>query len=96
MKLRWSRHAFDDRIAIFDYIKADSPRAAMAIDERIDARAEGLSDFPESGRPGRAIGTRELVVTGTPYIIIYQLTADAVRILRIVHGARRWPDDEDA
>ncbi len=92
----WSRHAFGDRMAIFDYIKVDNPRAAMAIDDRIDARADGLSDFPKSGRPGRVIGTRELVVTGTPYIIIYQPTADAARILRILHSARRWPDDEDA
>jgi addiction module RelE/StbE family toxin len=57
------------------------------------AAARRLRDFPESGRPGRVAGTRELVVTGTPYVAAYQVTDTAVRILRVLHGAQQWPDD---
>lgn len=68
MKLVWSVFALADRDGIFTHIEADNPGAAIAVDERIAAAARRLVDFPESGRPGRVAGTRELVITGTPYI----------------------------
>jgi plasmid stabilization system protein ParE len=45
------------------------------------------------GRPGRVIDTRELVIDRTPYIAAYRITGDKVRILRVLHGARQWPDE---
>lgn len=93
MKLEWSVHARSDRDEIFDHIEADNPRAAVAVDERIETHAELLLHFPSSGRPGRVDGTRELVIGGTPYIAAYRIVADTVQILRVLHGARTWPDD---
>jgi addiction module RelE/StbE family toxin len=93
MLLEWSVFALADREAIFDYIEADSPRAAIAVDERIQARVEGLGKFPEMGRPGRIEGTRELVISGTPYIAAYRIASGTVRILRVLHGAQQWPDE---
>lgn len=92
MKLEWSAFAFSDREGIFDYIEADSPRAAVAVDDAIAEAAGRLLDFPESGRIGRISGTRELVVTGLPYILAYNIRDDVVRILRVLHGAQQWPD----
>jgi len=68
MYLEWSVFALADREAIFDYIEADSPRAAVCVDDRIEARVEGLAQFPEMGRPGRIEGTRELVISRTPIL----------------------------
>ena len=93
MRLEWSILAQADRDAIFDYIEADSPRSAIAVDDRIREQVEKLARFPESGRAGRIEGTRELVILRTPYIVAYCITGNAVRILRVLHGARRWPDD---
>jgi toxin ParE1/3/4 len=93
MRVEWSTFALDDRDAIFDYIEADSPRAAITVDERIRAQAETLARFPQSGRLRRIEGTRELVISRTPYIAAYRITGDTVRILRVLHGARRWPED---
>jgi addiction module RelE/StbE family toxin len=93
MRLEWSAYALDDRTAIFDYIEADSPRAALTVDERIREQVETLARFPQSGRPGRIEGTRELVISRTPYIAAYRITGNTVRILRVLHGSRRWPDD---
>ncbi len=83
----------NDREAIFDYIEADSPRAAAMVDDRIEAQVEGLIRTPEMGRMGRIAGTRELVVSRTPYIAAYRIEGHTVRILRVLHGAQQWPDD---
>jgi plasmid stabilization system protein ParE len=44
------------------------------------------------GRPGRVPGIRELVIPTTPYIVPYRVQREAIQILRVYHGARRWPD----
>jgi len=41
---------------------------------------------------GRVPGTRELVVTGTPYIVAYRVRDETVEILRVFHAARKWPE----
>jgi toxin ParE1/3/4 len=92
MRLEWSAYALADRIAIFDYIEADGPQAAIAVDERIREQVETLARFPQSGRLGRVEGTRELVISRTPYIVAYRIATDTVRILRVLHGAQRWPE----
>jgi plasmid stabilization system protein ParE len=43
------------------------------------------------GRPGRRSGTRELVIASTPYIAIYRIKADSIQIVRLMHGAQKWP-----
>ena len=95
MRLVWAPFALTDRDHIFTHIEADSPGAAIRIDERIGSAARCLLDFPESGRPGRITGTRELVIQRTPYILVYAVTDDTVRILRCLHGAQMWPDEID-
>jgi plasmid stabilization system protein ParE len=63
--LEWSEFAIADRDAIFDYIEADSPRAAVAIDNRISKRISGLAKYPRMGCSGlkqptlQRIGSRE-------------------------------------
>jgi addiction module RelE/StbE family toxin len=60
--------------------------------EAIERSVRRLVDHPQSGRPGRVEGTRELVVPGTPYVIVYRVEADQIIVvLRVLHGAQRWP-----
>jgi toxin ParE1/3/4 len=35
--------------------------------------------------------TTELVVVGTPYVVVYRVERSVVLVLRILHGAQRWP-----
>lgn len=92
MRLVWSAFALDDRLEIFDYIEEDDPLAAIEVDEAIELQAQRLCDFPDSGRPGRVRNTRELVLIHYPYILAYQVRGDTVRILRVLHTARQWPE----
>jgi toxin ParE1/3/4 len=93
VKLVWALSALEDRRAIYDHIDAGDPRAAVLVDERIVAAVQRLVDYPESGRPGRVDGTRELVIACTPYIAPYRVVDEVVRILRVIHGAHIWPDE---
>ncbi len=49
-----------------------------------------LADFPRRGRPGRVGGTRELVIVGTPFIVVYRIR-DAVEIVGFLHARQQWP-----
>ncbi|BBO80862.1 hypothetical protein DSCO28_14280 [Desulfosarcina ovata subsp. sediminis] len=51
-----------------------------------------LASHPEAGRPGRVFGARELVVSQTPFIVPYRISNSEIQILRVLHGARKWPD----
>ena len=91
MRLRWSEAALKDRDEIFDYIERDSPQTASEVDVRIREQARSLRGFPAAGRPGRVRGTRELVISRTPYIAVYRVRRDEVVILRVLRGTRSWP-----
>lgn len=90
MALYWTPEAMADRDAIYDRIEADNPAAALALDEFFEARASRLIDHPRMGRPGRQGHTRELVAH-RHYILIYDVTGEQVRVLRVLHTARQWP-----
>ncbi|TXL69521.1 type II toxin-antitoxin system RelE/ParE family toxin [Vineibacter terrae] len=92
MEVRWLRGALVSLNREIDYIAARNPDAAKRIANRIESTVQRLSASPESGRPGRIAGTRELVVSGTPYIVPYRIRASRVEIIRVFHGMRRWPD----
>ncbi len=36
-------------------------------------------------------GTRELVVAGLPYLVVYRLSDQVVEVLRVLHHAQEWP-----
>ena len=92
MRIVWTEPAVHDLAAARAYIARDNPPAADRQVERVLAAVAGLLQFPEIGRPGRRAGTRELVVSRTPYLVAYRLRADAIEVLRVMHGRQRWPD----
>jgi plasmid stabilization system protein ParE len=51
-----------------------------------------LINQPQLGRVGRVEGTRELVLTGTHYILPYRLNGQKIQILAVFHTSRKWPD----
>jgi len=90
VKVRWTPEAEDDRAQIFDYIAADSPRAAVKMDELFSKAAARLADHPKLGRTGRIPGTRE-VIPHKSYRVVYEIEQKTVWVLALVHTARQWP-----
>ncbi len=91
-KIRWLRLALADLDELMVYIAKDNPEAATKVAGKIWETTRILSNHPAMGKPGRLPGTREMVVTGTSYIVPYRVVANEVQILRILHGARKWPE----
>ena len=95
MRLIWSPEARHDLREIVLCLADKNPYAAKALYERIEDAAASLIDNSYIGRPGRVPGTRELVIPNTHYILPYQTQPDRVEVLRVYHGARRWPENFD-
>lgn len=92
MKLVWTKLVITDLDNGYDYIAATNPSAALDIIERLEKAVAALRLNPGMGRPGRVTGTRELVVTRTPFIVPYRIIKERIEILAVIHAARRWPD----
>lgn len=94
MRLRWTEHASRDLDGIFEYIAQDHPAAGTRVVlELIDQVEARLMENPAAGRPGRVMGTRELVIGGLPYVIPYRVVESEIQVLRVLHTSRRWPSD---
>jgi addiction module RelE/StbE family toxin len=94
MQVRWTTPAAQDLEEITLYIQRDSESAARAVAKSLFDAANSLDLLPSRGRVGRIPGTRELVVPGLPYIVLYEVADTAVQILHIYHGARNWPVEQ--
>ena len=91
MRVRWLARALANLNAEAEYIARDNQQAAARMVEAVHESVDLLERYPALGRPGRVAGTRELVVSGTPYIVPYRVRDNEVQILRVFHGARKWP-----
>jgi len=89
--IRWLKRALANLDAEAAFIARDHPAAAARVVEAVATTVELLAQHPALGRPGRVEGTRELVVPDTPYLVPYRVRGHAVEVLRIFHGARKWP-----
>ncbi|MHB8575588.1 MAG: type II toxin-antitoxin system RelE/ParE family toxin [Dehalococcoidia bacterium] len=94
MQIIWRDRARADLRGLYVYLLDRNPAAALRTEATITSRIQTLVDQPNLGRPGRTAGTRELVIPRTPYVVGYavDVQADAVIVLRVLHGARSWPD----
>jgi len=88
IELIWSPRAQARLREIRAYIAQDNPEAAERVAARLVAIVETLKTYPYLGRSGTEPGIRELVVGGTPYIVLYRVRGKRVTILTIWHGAQ--------
>jgi toxin ParE1/3/4 len=73
MKVRWLTGALRSMRTVQQNIALDNPAAANRAADRIEHAIARLADFPLSGRLGTVEGTRELVVAGLSYVVVYRV-----------------------
>ena len=91
MRVVWSRRAIRHLVSLRDFIANDSDQNAGLVAERILNVIDLLQTQPEMGRPGRVLGTRELVIPDTPFIIPYRVRRDRLELIAVFHGRQKWP-----
>jgi plasmid stabilization system protein ParE len=91
MTVVWSRRAVRHLRALLDSISSDGPLRAELVAARILETVELLATQPHMGRPGRVVGTRELVVPRTPYLIPYRVRGQRLELIAVFHGRQKWP-----
>jgi len=91
MKVVWSPRAIRHLLYLREYIEKDSGEKAALVAKRILNAVELLQRHPEMGRSGRVVGTRELVVAGTPYIVPYRVRRERLELIAVFHGRQKWP-----
>ncbi|MFY9676926.1 MAG: type II toxin-antitoxin system RelE/ParE family toxin [Terriglobales bacterium] len=90
--IEWTEQALLQLDHAQDYISlANSEEVAARITAQIIASIEQLAAFPMSGRSGRVRGSRELVISNTPFIAAYAVDRGRIVILAVYHGAQQWP-----
>jgi len=92
MQIRWTEKALDNLDAAVEYIAADNSVAAKKVAQKIWDSVQLLKMQPGMGRPGRVVGTRELIIIGLPYVVPYVEQHGIVIILRIMHSSIKWPE----
>jgi toxin ParE1/3/4 len=92
VKVRWTEPAVSQLQQIHSYIARDNPHAAQKTVRTIAAAIERAAKLPFAARPGRITDTRELVVPGTSYLVVFRIVDNSIHILAILHGAQSWPE----
>ena len=85
MRIKWLRQALKNLDDELGYIARDDHALAVKIYAHIQDAVDNLKQFPDSGRPGRIFGTRELVISRYNYLIPYRVRKNCIEILRVFH-----------
>jgi toxin ParE1/3/4 len=92
MQIKWLKKALRNLEQAYAVIAKDDPEAAVRTILKIEAAVRQLSEFSNLGRVGQIEGTRELVISKTPFIVVYRVKGKTVQVIRVLHGARKYPD----
>lgn len=88
VEIVWSPKARRRLEEIRAYVARDKPDAAARLATRIVAVVEALRNHPHLGRVGAEPEIRELVIGGTPYVVLYSVKKTQVTVTTIWHGAQ--------
>jgi toxin ParE1/3/4 len=95
VRLRYTPRASRHLEAIAAYIAERNPDAARHVGARIREIIDLLAVHPHMGREGTLPATREMVVPGLPYVIVYRIeSGDRLVILGVYHGVRLRPGQQ--
>lgn len=85
--IEWLPLGSTNRFEQLDHIAQDNPLAAITQDEQIEHQVDMLMQHPQMGRPGRKKGTRELVISRTPFVVVYRVKGTRIEVIRLLHSS---------
>lgn len=85
----WTKRALSHLEAELDYYGRINPNLAKELSLIVKDSLASISNMPGIGRPGKKIGTRELVLSKYPYVLAYRVRNDVLEILAIIHQNRK-------
>ena len=92
MLIEWSQNALNELSDIFAYfLSIEEEEQGKDIVSKLIKSVTQLKSYPHSGRPGSLEGTREIVIRKLPYVLVYEVSSEAVMILHIYHTSRDFP-----
>ena len=89
MNILWAQRALSHLEAELDYYAKINPLLAKELTNIITKNISSIAAMPGSGREGKKMGTRELVINKYPYILAYRVRSDVLEILAIIHQNRK-------
>ena len=89
----WTEQATHQLDQVCEYIAlSNSAEVSLHVVFEVLASVEQLARFPMLGRTGRIPGTRELVISNTPFIAAYALYENKIVVLAVYNGSQQWPE----
>ena len=92
MQVKWLKWALRNLEQARNYVFQDNPTAAQELIIKIQNAANQLQNYPFMGKNGRVEGTKELIISNSPYILIYRIKEETVEVLRILHTSKFYPE----
>jgi plasmid stabilization system protein ParE len=94
LPIEWTESASEDMDGIADYLLGEGLPFDIVEEyiKHIYKAPEHFAPLPGAGKPGRMPTTREWLVKDTPYALIYDVKGNRLRILRVMHGSRQFPE----
>lgn len=89
MRVDWSDEAQKELWSIIDYIDTRNANAAITLLRDIEQATQTLPLQPYMHRPGRVLGTREIIIHPN-YLVIYRVL-EHIEILSILHARQQYP-----
>jgi toxin ParE1/3/4 len=89
-RVEWTKGALSQLEKAIGHIAKDNAPAADRLESNVFYHSDLLGEFSAIGRPGRAKGTRELVIHPN-YLLIYKVTPQTIRIVRFLHARQQYP-----
>ena len=86
----WNAQAEEDLLSIIEFVGQYDTWAAERLGEAIRVSTWPLSEHPYLFRPGRVLGTREIVAHPN-YIIVYRVELESIQVLRVLHSRQEYP-----
>lgn len=89
-QLIWNATAQRDLRDIIRYYAQFAPDLPLVLIDRVELAAAKLVDFPKLGPTVPDSEIRVWRAKGTPFLLFYRPTREAVRILKVRHAQTDW------